>query len=58
MRSAGADLTLDLRMESVSEGVLVSGTVKAVDGNRVTIEAEASQGENRIVRNAEVELEL
>jgi uncharacterized protein len=30
---SGADLTLDLRLESVSEGVLVSGTVSApVDG--------------------------
>jgi acyl dehydratase len=38
--------------------ILVSGTVKSVDGNRVVVEAEASQGENRIVRNAEAELEL
>jgi acyl dehydratase len=38
--------------------ILVSGTVKSVEGNRVVVETEASQGDNRIVRNAEAELEL
>jgi acyl dehydratase len=38
--------------------IVVSGTVKSVDGNRVVVETEASQGENRIVRNAEAELKL
>jgi 3-hydroxybutyryl-CoA dehydratase len=38
--------------------IVVTGTVKSVDGNRVAVEAEAAQGENRIVRNAEAELEL
>lgn len=38
--------------------ILVTGTVKSVDGKRVVVEAEAAQGENRIVRNAEAELEL
>jgi len=38
--------------------IVVSGTVKSVEGDRVVVEAEASQGENRIVRNAEAELEL
>jgi acyl dehydratase len=45
-------------MGAPEQEVLVSGTVKSVDGNRVVVEAEASQGENRIVRNAEAELEL
>jgi acyl dehydratase len=38
--------------------IVVTGTVKAVDGNRVVIETEAAQGENRIIRNAEAELAL
>ncbi len=38
--------------------IVVSGTVKSVEGNRVVVEAEARQGESRIVRNAEAELEL
>ena len=38
--------------------IVVSGTVKSVDGNRVVVETEATQGENGIVRNAEAELEI
>jgi acyl dehydratase len=38
--------------------IVVSGTVKSVDGGRIVVEAEAAQGENRIVRNAEAELQL
>jgi acyl dehydratase len=38
--------------------IVVSGTVKSVDGNRVVVETEAAQDENRIIRNAEAELEL
>jgi acyl dehydratase len=38
--------------------IVVSGTVKSVDGDRVVVETEAAQGENRIIRNAEAELEL
>jgi 3-hydroxybutyryl-CoA dehydratase len=38
--------------------IVVTGTVRAVEGNRVVVEAEARQGETRIVRNAEAELEL
>jgi acyl dehydratase len=38
--------------------IVVSGTVKSVDGDRVVVETEAAQGENRIIRNADAELEL
>jgi acyl dehydratase len=38
--------------------IVVSGTVKSVDGDRVVVETEAFQGENGIVRNAEAELRL
>ena len=38
--------------------VVVSGTVSSADGNRVVVETEAAQGENRIIRNAEAEIEL
>ncbi len=38
--------------------IVVTGTVKSVDGNRVVVDTEAAQGENRIIRNAEAELSL
>jgi acyl dehydratase len=38
--------------------IVVTGTVKSVEGNRVVVETEAAQGDNRIVRNAEAELEV
>jgi acyl dehydratase len=38
--------------------IVVTGTVKSVDGDRVVVETEAAQGDNRIVRNAEAELEI
>ena len=38
--------------------IVVSGTVKAVDGDRVTIETVARQGETEIIKNAEAEIEL
>ena len=38
--------------------IVVTGTVKSVDGGRATIETEAAQGDNRIIRNAEAELEV
>jgi acyl dehydratase len=36
----------------------VTGTVKEVDGNRVVVDLEARQGDNRIIRNAQAELEI
>ena len=37
--------------------VAVTGSVKEEGGGRVVIAAEAAQGDNRIIRNAEAELE-
>jgi acyl dehydratase len=38
--------------------IVVSGTVSAVDGDRVTIDTEAVQGDSKIIKNAEAEIEL
>jgi len=38
--------------------VVVSGTVKSVDGETVTIETVAAQGDNQTIRNAEAEIQL
>jgi acyl dehydratase len=38
--------------------IVVSGTIKSVEGDRVVVDTVAAQGENRIIRNAEAELEL
>jgi acyl dehydratase len=38
--------------------VVVTGTVKSVSGGHAVIETEAAQGENKIIRNAEAEIEL
>jgi len=38
--------------------IVVTGTVSSADGNRVTIATEATQGENKIIKNAEAEIEL
>jgi acyl dehydratase len=38
--------------------IVVSGTVKSVDGNRVVVDTVAKQGETEIIKNAEAELEL
>jgi acyl dehydratase len=38
--------------------IVVTGTVKEVDGARVVVETQAAQGDNRIIRNAEAEFEL
>jgi acyl dehydratase len=38
--------------------IVVTGTVKSVDGGRAVIDTEAAQGENRIIRNAEAEVEI
>ena len=36
--------------------IVVSGTVKSVDGDRVVIDTVAAQGENQTIRNAEAEI--
>ena len=38
--------------------IVVTATVKDASGGRVVTETEAAQGDNRIIRNAEAELEL
>ena len=38
--------------------IVVTATVKEASGGHIVTETEAAQGENRIVRNAEAELEL
>jgi acyl dehydratase len=38
--------------------IVVSGTVKSVDGDRVVIDTVAAQGDSQIIKNAEAELEL
>lgn len=38
--------------------IVISGTVKSVDGNRVVIDTVASQGDAEIIKNAEAEIEL
>jgi acyl dehydratase len=38
--------------------IVVTGTVKSVEGERVVVDTVAAQGENQIIRNAEAEIEL
>ena len=38
--------------------IIVTGTVKSVDGDRVVIDTVAAQGDNQTIRNAEAELEI
>jgi acyl dehydratase len=38
--------------------IVVSGTVRSVDGDRVVIDTVAAQGGTEIIKNAEAELEL
>jgi acyl dehydratase len=38
--------------------IVVSGTVKSVDGDRVIVDTVAAQGETEIIKNAEAEVQL
>ena len=38
--------------------IVVTGTVKQVSDGRIVTETEAAQGDNRIIRNAEAEVQL
>ena len=52
-------LTVQFRgMGLPEQEIAVTGTVKEVDGNRIVVDLEAAQGDNRIIRNAQAELEL
>jgi acyl dehydratase len=45
-------------MGAPEQEIVVSGTVKSVDGDRVTIDTVASQGDSQIIKNAEAEVQL
>lgn len=45
-------------MGAPEQEIVVTGTVASVDGDRVVVETEAAQGDNRVIRNAQAELEL
>jgi acyl dehydratase len=52
-------LTVQFRgMGLPEQEVVVTGTVKEVEGDRVVVDLEAAQGDKRIIRNAVAELEL
>jgi acyl dehydratase len=52
-------LTVQFRGMGMPETeVVVTGEVKEVDGDRVTVALEAAQGDTRIIRNGVAELEL
>jgi acyl dehydratase len=52
-------LTVQFRgMGLPEQEIEVTGTVKEVEGDRVTVDLEARQGDNRIIRNAVAELEV
>jgi acyl dehydratase len=38
--------------------LIVSGTVKEADGDRVVVDTVAAQGENQVIRNAEAEIQV
>jgi hypothetical protein len=38
--------------------IVVTGTVKEVDGTRVVVDTVATQGDTKLIKNAQAELEL
>ncbi|HET8565431.1 MAG TPA: MaoC/PaaZ C-terminal domain-containing protein [Solirubrobacterales bacterium] len=52
-------LSVQMRgMGMPEQEIVVSGTVKSVDGDRIVVDTVAAQGETQIIKNAEAELEL
>jgi acyl dehydratase len=52
-------LSVQMRGMGVPEQeIVVTGTVKAADGDRVTIDTVATQGETTLIKNAEAEVQL
>lgn len=52
-------LSVQMRGMGVPEQeIVVTGTVKSADGNRVVVDTVAAQGDNALIKNAEAELEL
>ncbi|MGZ8666090.1 MAG: MaoC/PaaZ C-terminal domain-containing protein [Solirubrobacterales bacterium] len=45
-------------MGAPEQEIAVTGTVREAGGNHVLVDTEAAQGENRVIRNAEAELQL
>jgi acyl dehydratase len=45
-------------MGAPEQEIVVSGTVKSVDGERVVVDTVARQGETEIIKNAEAEVQL
>jgi acyl dehydratase len=45
-------------MGAPEQEIVVSGTVKEVNGSKVITEGVAKQGDTRVIRNAEAEIEL
>ena len=45
-------------MGAPEQEIVISGTVKEADGERVVIDTVAAQGDNQVIRNAEAELQL
>jgi acyl dehydratase len=52
-------LSVQMRGMGVPEQeILVTGTVKAAEGNRVTVDTVAAQGDTTLIKNAEAEIEV
>ena len=45
-------------MGTPEQEIVVTGTVKSVEGDRVVIDTVAAQGDNQTIRNAEAEVQL
>jgi acyl dehydratase len=45
-------------MGAPEQEIVVTGTVREVEGGRIVIDTEAAQGDKRVIRNAEAELRL
>lgn len=52
-------LSVQMRGMGVPEAeIVVTGTVKSAEGNRVVVDTVAQQGDTTLIKNAEAELEL
>ncbi len=45
-------------MGAPEQEIVVTGTVKSVEGDRVVVDTVAAQGDNQTIRNAEAEVQL
>ncbi|HEU4707362.1 MAG TPA: MaoC/PaaZ C-terminal domain-containing protein [Solirubrobacterales bacterium] len=52
-------LSVQMRgMGMPEQEIVVTGTVKSVDGDRIVVDTVAAQGETQIIKNAEAEIEI